>query len=214
MENRTKTVLLSLVIFIIILSLSLAIIKKNSLMERQMPPSNNIESENYEKVEITDSWRKYLRSMAIREFGGEILMPEAVLRDLDGNDVRVSEFRNNLVIIEFWAPNCFYCVKSMPHLEKSYNKFKERGLVVLAITVPQNPKSIRDFKQKQELTFPLLIDSKGFLFRFFKVRGIPHYVLVDRGRIIGDAIGLRDWYSEDAQALIEGMLTEEETRNQ
>ncbi len=213
MEKNTKITLLFIIASIIIISL-FVVIKNNASMERQMPPSNSMQSDDHENGEITDSWREYLRNMAIREFSGDIFMPDVILVDPDGNDIRFSEFRNNLVIIEFWSPNCFYCVKSMPHLEKSYNKFKQRGLVVLGITVPQNPKSVKEFKLKQKLTFPLLIDSKGLLFRFFKVRGIPHFVLVDRGKIIGDAVGLRDWYSEDAQALIEGMLQEEETRNQ
>lgn len=213
MEKSTKTVLLSLTIFIIVLSL-FVIIRNNASMERQMPPLEDTKSANYGEDTGTDSWRKYLKSMAIREFDSVRDMPEAVLRDLDGNDVRVSEFKDKVVVIEFWSPTCFYCVKSMPHLEKLYNRFKDRAFVVLALTYPKMSGAIREFKREHNLTFPFLMDQNGLLFRFFKVRGIPHFVLVDKGKIIGDAVGLRDWYSEDAQALVEGMLENIEASNQ
>ncbi|MBD3307754.1 redoxin domain-containing protein [candidate division KSB3 bacterium] len=85
---------------------------------------------------------------------------------------------------------------------------KAQGFVVVAISNDQ-PSSLVSFVEEYELTFPILVDPEGEVFRKYFVRGIPVTYLLDRqGRIAGMFPGEADWSSEKAQALIDQLLQE------
>ncbi|HIE26377.1 TPA: TlpA family protein disulfide reductase, partial [Candidatus Poribacteria bacterium] len=106
-----------------------------------------------------------------------------------------------------WATWCPPCRKEMPSMEKLYQKFKDRDFVMLAVDLKESREKVKKFMEDYKLNFPALLDSKGKVGNIYSVWSIPTTYLIGRsGRIIGKAVGARDWASEDAFNLIEELL--------
>ena len=132
------------------------------------------------------------------------------LPDLEGRPERLREFRGKLVLLNFWATWCTPCLHEMPSMERLYQTFKQTKFVLLAVsTDQQGAQAAGPFAQNLKLTFPILLDSAAEVSRQYGVRGLPTSYLIDAdGRIIGAAIGGRDWSSTEAKALIASLLRE------
>ncbi len=130
--------------------------------------------------------------------------------NLEGNRVELRQFRGNVVMLNFWATWCGPCKREMGPMEALYQRFKELGLVILAVSLDQGgAKVVQSFVDKKGLTFPIGIDSSGKAKSIYRVTSLPTTFLIDRdGRIIGKCVGPRDWASEDALALVESLLGE------
>jgi peroxiredoxin len=130
------------------------------------------------------------------------------LPDLEGRPVRLREFRGKLVLLNFWATWCTPCLHEMPSMERLYQTFKQTMFVLLAVSTDrQGAQAAGPFVQNLKLTFPVLLDSVAEVSQHYGVRGLPTSYLIDPdGRIIGAAIGGRDWSRTEAKALIAGLL--------
>ncbi len=98
------------------------------------------------------------------------------------------------MILEFWATWCPPCRKSIPHLNEVYNKYKDRGLVVVGVT-NEKPEVIAEFVKKTPMHYTVAYDVGGKLSASFGIKGIPHAMLVDRtGKIVweGHPMKLKD----------------------
>lgn len=133
------------------------------------------------------------------------------LKDLSGQPVKFSSFRGKIVLVNLWATWCSYCEKERPHLEALYQKYKDRGFMVVAISIDvEGAAAVRPYVQKRRLTFVHLLDPESEIARgYFGLRGTPTNYLIDRaGNAVGVAIGYRDWSSPEAHRLIELLLDE------
>ena len=93
-------------------------------------------------------------------------------------------------------------------MERLYGRFRERGLVVVAISVDADGEAaVVPFVKRQGFTFPVALDPRRRIADAYAVRGLPSTVLLDRsGRVVARAFGPREWDGPPAQALIEGLL--------
>lgn len=134
--------------------------------------------------------------------------PDFTLPDVEGRPVRLRDFRGKLVFVNFWATWCPPCRLEMPSMERLYQTFKPTDFAMLAVSIDrQGAPVVKPFMAELKLTFPALLDSKTEVARQFGLRGLPTTYLIDReGRLIGAAVGGRDWYSTEARALIAGLL--------
>lgn len=150
----------------------------------------------------------YLAKLGVQRYIGMVEAADFELPDLGGKQVRLSTFRGTLVFLNFWATWCPACRAEMPSMEKLYKAFKDKGLVMLAVSSDAGgAKVVGPFMQDYRLTFPALLDPDGRVTRMYQVRGIPTTYLIDReGRVIGRAVGARDWATPEAQRLIELLL--------
>jgi peroxiredoxin len=132
------------------------------------------------------------------------------LPDLQGNSVRLSDLKGNVVLLNFFATWCPPCREEMPSLEELYLTYRNKGFVVLGVSNDaQGKKVVEPFIKKYESTFPVVLDSKSEVSRQYLVRGLPTTYLLDRqGRIAGISMGGADWNDEEAHALIEQLLQE------
>jgi peroxiredoxin len=130
------------------------------------------------------------------------------LLDLEGRPVRLRELRGKLVFLNFWATWCPPCRLEMPSMERLYQTFKQTAFAMLAVSIDrQGVKVVKPFMAELQLTIPALLDSRMEVARQYGLRGIPTTYMIDpAGRIIGAAVGGRDWYSTEAKALIAGLL--------
>ena len=134
--------------------------------------------------------------------------PEFTLSDVEGRPVRLRDFQGKLVFVNFWATWCPPCRLEMPSMERLYQTFKQTDFAMLAVSIDrQGVQVVKPFMEELKLTFPSLVDSNMEVARRFGLRGLPTTYLIDReGRLIGAAVGGRDWYSTEAKALIAGLL--------
>ncbi|MBI4536397.1 MAG: TlpA family protein disulfide reductase [candidate division NC10 bacterium] len=133
--------------------------------------------------------------------------PEVVGPGLDGNTIRLGDFRGKVVFLNFWATWCIPCREEMPAMERLHQEFKGQGLVVLAVNYQENPSTVRAFIRELKLTFPVVLDPNGDAATKYLVRGLPATFLIDRNQVIaGRAIGAREWDSKDGRAYIRALL--------
>ena len=109
--------------------------------------------------------------------------PDFALTDLDGNLVRLSDYRGNVVLLDFWATWCAPCVKELPHIQRIHDQYREKGLIVLAISTDQQKNAVRSFWADNGYTFPTLY-ADGRVQSAYEVRGIPALYLIDREGVV------------------------------
>jgi thiol-disulfide isomerase/thioredoxin len=129
---------------------------------------------------------------------------EITLNDLFGRPVSLSEFRGKIVFINFWTTWCLACVIEMPSMEKLHQKFKDKDFVMVAINLQESASKIKQFYKEYKLTFTTLLDSTGDVGAGLGIRSIPTTFILDKnGRIIGKALGPREWEGKKSIALFE-----------
>jgi len=106
------------------------------------------------------------------------------LPSLDGGTVSLSDFRAQVVVLNFWATWCPPCQKELPDLEATYEAYKERGLVVLGIAVQESAGLVGPYVEGIGLTYRVGLDEQGRLMKRFRIPGLPTTIVVDRQGII------------------------------
>ncbi|SCZ58388.1 peroxiredoxin family protein [Thiohalomonas denitrificans] len=120
--------------------------------------------------------------------------PDFSLEDMDGNLYRLSDFRGQPVIINFWATWCPPCREEMPSMQRAWEGLREKGVAMLAINVGESVDTVFQFTANYPVEFPLLFDLDSAVTEKWPVRGLPSTFVVDpEGRIVYQAIGGRGW---------------------
>jgi peroxiredoxin len=135
--------------------------------------------------------------------------PDFALKTLEGNTVRLSEFRGKkVVLINFWATWCPPCRLEMPTMQQIYAEYKAKGFEILAVNIePDAQQEIRDFIKELRLTFPILLDPDMKITRKFRVIGLPVSILIDRQGIVrAKEVGYHDWTTKASRTQIEKLL--------
>lgn len=127
---------------------------------------------------------------------------------LNSQPLRLSDFKGRVVFLNFWATWCLPCKEEMPSLERLYRRYKERGLMVLAISVDTGGSApVAAFVKELRLTFPIGLDPKLEVAGRYKIWALPSSFLIDRqGNTAAIATGPRNWDSPAAHAVIETLL--------
>jgi cytochrome c biogenesis protein CcmG/thiol:disulfide interchange protein DsbE len=110
--------------------------------------------------------------------------PDFTLQDLDGNTVRLSDFRGKVVFLNFWATWCPPCRAEMPAIETLHRKYRDGDVVVLGIDLRESASTVRAFVEEGGYTWTFLLDTTGRVGSMYQVRGIPASYFVDRKGII------------------------------
>jgi peroxiredoxin/outer membrane lipoprotein-sorting protein len=109
------------------------------------------------------------------------------LSDIEGNGVRLSDFRGKVVLLSFWATWCAPCKRELPVLQKIFEERKD--LEILTVD-DESPANIRHFLQENHYDFPALIDQDRTLFKRFAVHFIPTVLVIDQeGVIVHEIVG-------------------------
>lgn len=118
------------------------------------------------------------------------LSPGFTLLDDTGQQVQLSDYFGQPVLINFWASWCQPCRAEMPAMQRIYAKYAAQGFVILAVngTFQDNPAEARQFAHNLGLTFPILFDPQGEIADMYDVRAWPTSIFVDRDGIIRDVI--------------------------
>jgi thiol-disulfide isomerase/thioredoxin len=119
----------------------------------------------------------------------------------------LSALKGKVVFLNFWATWCGPCRDEMPSMEVLYNRFKDKGLEILAVNSEESQGDVIAFMQDYGLTFPALLDEDGRVNGAYGIQAIPTTFLVDRdGKIILRLVGSINWDTEKIHAAIESLL--------
>ena len=133
--------------------------------------------------------------------------PDFTLKSNNGENVRLSELRGEVVLINFWASWCGPCRQEMPILSELHDKYKAMGFTVLAVNVEENSSEARKLLKEMPVSFPVLFDNDSTVSKQYDVVAMPSTVLVDRNGNMrylhkGYKPGLEDTYVEQVRSLI------------
>jgi peroxiredoxin len=113
------------------------------------------------------------------------------LVDLSGTKWTLKDLDGKVVVVNFWATWCPPCRKEMPDLETLYRRFKDQGLVILAIS-DEDAGKVKPFVTQQKVSYPILLDPGRKVNQLFEVEGIPKSFVYDRsGKLVAQSIDMR-----------------------
>ena len=114
--------------------------------------------------------------------------PDFQLQNLDGQDVSLSGLRGKPVLINFWAIRCPPCRDEMPYIQQIYEEWSDKGLMLLAINISEGPSEVEEFMRGNNLTLPVLLDTKEAAAQMYNVTAIPTTFFIDRDGIIQEQV--------------------------
>ena len=128
---------------------------------------------------------------------------------LDGSKSSIEQLRGKVVLVNFWATDCTTCVREMPQIAATHEKFKARGYDTLAVAMSFDPPAyVINFAETRKLPFGVAIDNTGEIAkRFGQVQVTPTSVLINkRGEIVKRYVGEPDFAT--LHQLVEKLLAE------
>jgi len=140
--------------------------------------------------------------------GRSLINNDFKLKDLDGKNVALSDFRGKVVFVDFFATWCPPCRQSIPAVESLYNKYKDNpNVVFLGINVGEDEQKVKDFIKESGITYKVLLGDKNVM-ASYKIRSIPSFFVIDaRGNIsnkhVGYMPGLETQWDQDIKILLE-----------
>src|SRR5713226_5672843 len=114
--------------------------------------------------------------------------PEIALKDLQGHEVKLSDLRGKIVLLNFWATWCKPCKEEMPAMQASYDKLRGQGFVVLAVNELEDTEKVIEHVRSHGHTFPVVMDHDNRVANRYGVVGLPASFLVDRQGIVREHI--------------------------
>ena len=146
----------------------------------------------YEHMQATADNPQFAEAMAKLEADdAKRQNADFTLSDLQGKAWHLQELRGKVVLVNFWATWCPPCRKEMPDLDALYNKFKDQGFVVLAISDEETAK-VSPYLAEHKVSYPVLLDPGRKVNDLFIVEGIPKSFVYDRsGKMVAQSIDMR-----------------------
>lgn len=127
--------------------------------------------------------------------------PGVTFTSLKGERVTTGNLRGHVVLVNFWATDCPTCVKEMPSMVTTYNKYQKQGLEFVAVAMRHDPPNyVINYAEKNALPFRVALDPMGELAQAFgDVRLTPTTIIIDkRGNIVSRILGEPDFAKLDA----------------
>lgn len=133
--------------------------------------------------------------------------PDFTLKSSSGKNIKLSELRGQVVMINFWASWCAPCRQEMPLLEQLYKKYQPMGFTLLGINVEDDPNAATKWLKGKELSFPILFDSQSEASELYNVSAMPTTLIIDRDGNMryyhrGYVPGTEDEYQQQIRALL------------
>jgi peroxiredoxin len=133
--------------------------------------------------------------------------PDFVLKSFSGENLRLSEYRGEVVLLSFWANWCSDCPAQLAQINTLYGSLADSGLQPLTVSMDTNQRNADELMAALEIRYPVLDDAGLEISRLYDVESLPIVVLIDREGIAREVIegyseGDEDQYLERVQALL------------
>ena len=158
------------------------------------------------KTESQETDKRY-KDLGVLKIPPTPLNVDIQLTDINGGAVRLSDFRGKIIFLNFWTTWCPPCRIEMPSMERLYRNLKDKNFEMIGIDLQEPVSRLKAFVKKFKLTFTILLDSNGDVGSLFGIRSLPTTFILDhKGRIIGQALGPREWDSSESIAFFEHLM--------
>lgn len=132
--------------------------------------------------------------------------PNWKLTGLDGNLVSLSDFAGKVVVLDFWATWCPPCRQEIPDFVKLQEKFRDKGLVVVGVSLDQQgAETVKSFAKEHGINYPVVLANKDTLKAYGDVQSIPTTFIINReGKIVNSHVGFTDaeTFEKEIKALL------------
>lgn len=133
--------------------------------------------------------------------------PDFELSLLDGTKFKLSEHKDKIVVLDFWATWCGPCVMALPDYIAATSKFDESKVIFVAVNLQESSDQIRTFLSDKQLTPHVALDRSSSVAPMFQVSGIPHTVIIGKGNLVEDVhVGYQPGSGELMQTTLQQML--------
>ncbi len=135
--------------------------------------------------------------------------PDFALKSSSGENLRLSEHRGEVVMVNFWATWCGPCRQEMPLLDELYSRYQRVGFSLLGVNIDDNSSKAMNMISELGVTFPVLFDSRKEVSKLYNVEAMPVTVLIDReGTVRYVHHGYKPGYEEKYLDQIRSLLRE------
>ena len=128
--------------------------------------------------------------------------PELSLQNINGQTESLTDYRDDVILVNNWATWCPPCKAEMPTLAAYYNEHTSEGFTIIAIEEGDPLDGVSQFTQTLELKFPVWLDPNGASLRAFGNGTLPNSYVIDRSRTVRYA-----WTGEISRAMLEKYVT-------
>jgi peroxiredoxin len=135
-----------------------------------------------------------------------VLAPDFSLKDAAGQPVKLSDLRGKVVLLDFWATWCGPCRYTMPQLNKLQAKYRDRGLVVIGVSLDEGGWDVvKPYMKKMDLTYTMVLADEEMHSRYSDVVALPTAFIIDReGKIRHRHVGLTS--NDTLEKAVEALL--------
>jgi peroxiredoxin len=133
-----------------------------------------------------------IAAVAYLTLGARQAAPSVTFTALDGQTFTSESLKGRVVMVNFWATSCVTCIKEMPQMTETYNKYKDQGLEFVAVAMSYDPPNyVLNYAQTRKLPFKVALDPQGELAKSFgDVKLTPTTYVIDKeGNIIKRYVG-------------------------
>ncbi|MEM6708624.1 MAG: TlpA disulfide reductase family protein [Pseudomonadota bacterium] len=125
-----------------------------------------------------------LHAHGAQAIGVETEAPDFTLKTLGGENLRLEEYRGQVVLINFWASWCGPCRQEMPILDKIHSRYEDAGFAVWGVNVEGKEGPAKKIVDKTNVRFPVLIDAEQDVSETYDLKAMPTTVVVDRDGVV------------------------------
>ncbi|MCH8306810.1 MAG: TlpA family protein disulfide reductase [Proteobacteria bacterium] len=135
--------------------------------------------------------------------------PDFVLRSSTGENLRLSEYRGDVVMINFWATWCGPCRQEMPLLDELYGRYQRVGFSLLGVNIDDDSRRAMAMVKELGVRFPVLFDEEKKVSKLYEVEAMPLTILLDReGTVRHIHYGYKPGYEQKYLNEIRSLLRE------
>ncbi len=132
--------------------------------------------------------------------------PEFRLKDSHGGDVRLSDYKGRVVLLNFWATWCGPCKAEIPWFVEFSNQYRETGFAVLGVSMDDDGwTSVRPYLEQKHVTYRIMLGNNALAARYGGIDSLPQTLLIDRdGKIAAIHVGLvsKSEYADEISQLL------------
>lgn len=191
MDRNFKLVAFGLLAFLLILLLYISFMDKR---EEERGHLSSVVEESLKGKAPGEENKKLLEEATKK-------LSELKLLTLDGKEVKLSDYKGKVVLVNFWASWCPPCKEEMPIFEKVYQKYNDKNFVILAVNMDTSEGALKEFLEKNRYSFPIVrIKGEAGL----NIPGLPTSYLVDKdGSVKKIRLGIYRELEEDLSKLLQ-----------
>ncbi len=146
----------------------------------------NMNNQNQQEEHMSDTEK------ATDQDENKLVAPNFTVTDINGNKVKLSDFKGKPVVINFWTTWCTYCKIEMPDFDDMYKEYPDIQFIMLNTTDGDTVETAKAFIEDNEYSFPIFFDSENYdASKVYNITSYPQTVFIDKdGNISSHRIGM------------------------